>query len=80
MWISEYQLDVANIAASGETRNGEWLAHAHMHILCCVHVRTNRQRARRIAAPLASRSGRSAAARILNLERSALQAPPHAIA
>lgn len=45
------------------------------------YARTNKQRSRRIAAPLTSRSWRSAAAaRVLNLERSALQAPPHAIA
>lgn len=45
----------------------------------CSITHKHKQRARRIAAPLASRSGRSAAARVLNLERSALQAPPHAL-
>ncbi|CAH2103177.1 unnamed protein product [Euphydryas editha] len=74
-------MNVANIAASGESRNREWLTHTAATSRC-VHTCTlthSEQRARRIAAPLASRSGRSAAVRALNLERSALQTTPHAI-
>lgn len=55
----------------GIWRNGGRAAHAHSGNLSPrTYVRRGtHMRARRIAAPLATRSGRSAAARVLNLER-----------